>query len=93
MRSKKVAKRYRISKQTAMGASDEAAKQYDDCIDLSLGILISQLRNRLLRRPLLMQEPGTPNIRIFAAIRSCAKKSESSTRKNIRSRFQIKKFL
>ena len=37
MRSKKVAERYRISKQTAMGASDEAANQYDDCINLSLG--------------------------------------------------------
>lgn len=37
MRSAKVANRYRISRQTAMGASDEAAKQYTDCIDLSLG--------------------------------------------------------
>lgn len=37
MKSRFIAKRYWIDQGTAMGRSDELAKSYDDCINLSLG--------------------------------------------------------
>jgi aspartate/methionine/tyrosine aminotransferase len=37
MKNKYIARRYWKDKTTAMGASDEAAKKYSDCINLSLG--------------------------------------------------------
>ena len=93
MRSKKVAERYRISKQTAMGASDEAANQYDDCINLSLGDPDFTTPEPIIAQAFADARAGHTKYTDFRVTRSCAKRSESSTRKNIRSRFRIKKFL